>query len=358
MNANSKANRWFALFFVSAGLLMVNLLILQNGLSAYSWLLPITELSRVSIAPTLYFVVLNYTMPDRTFKASDFFHFIPFFLLLAFTLCFIFSQGNEFHSHQEVFPVAAKQWLPLALFSLLIIQMCYYLTSSLITLYRHQKSIKLINAEVTGINLKWLQNLLYVVILMQFLLYTGIFFNFNWANIYRPFMFFAGTLYLGYFIIAQKEIYPFEISELQEIDKLIIPEREKKPVPRFTDDILDSHKSKLNQIMEKEKLYLQNDITLPQLAKAIGISSHDLSYVINKGFNKTFFTLINSYRITEAKRLLLSEDHTHFNILGIAYNSGFNSKSTFNSAFKKETGFSPSEFIKRTKSGMTNMRTA
>lgn len=184
---------------------------------------------------------------------------------------------------------------------------------------------------------------------MLVLLYAGIFFNFAWVDQYRPPVYLAGVLLIGYFVIAQKEIYPFEVEELKEIDELIAPVTGKIAAARLSAPVLADYTEKLKKLMETEKLYLHNDLNLPQLASAMNISTQDLSYVINSGLNITFFKFVNSYRIAEAKRLLLSDDNERFNILGIAYNSGFNSKSTFNSTFKKETGLSPSQFINQAK---------
>jgi len=81
----------------------------------------------------------------------------------------------------------------------------------------------------------------------------------------------------------------------------------------------------------------------------MSVSVHDLSYLLNEGFGKNFFQFINSYRVAEAKRLMLSEKNRHLNLLGIAYSAGFNSKTTFNTAFKRETGMSPSMFVQQFK---------
>ena len=99
--------------------------------------------------------------------------------------------------------------------------------------------------------------------------------------------------------------------------------------------------------METERLFLDNELGLPELAKEMYISSHDLSYLLNEGFGMNFFQFINTYRVNEAKQLMLSDKHRHLNLLGIAYSAGFNSKTTFNTAFKKETGLSPSQFIQQ-----------
>jgi len=72
-----------------------------------------------------------------------------------------------------------------------------------------------------------------------------------------------------------------------------------------------------------------------------------LSWLLNNEYHLNFFQFINRYRILEVKRALLSGRHKQLNILGIAFNSGFNSKTTFNTAFKKETDLSPTEFIRK-----------
>ena len=111
-------------------------------------------------------------------------------------------------------------------------------------------------------------------------------------------------------------------------------------------------KTQLAKLMEQERLYLDNELSLPQLAKEMGVSSHDLSWVLNAGFGKNFFQYINAYRVVEAKILMLSEKYRHLNILGIAYSAGFNSKTTFNTTFKKETGLSPTQFIEQAKTAL------
>ena len=75
-------------------------------------------------------------------------------------------------------------------------------------------------------------------------------------------------------------------------------------------------------------------------------SCNETSFVINELYRDNFYNFINKYRVEEAKILLLSEKYNQLNILGIAYESGFNSKTTFNTTFKKHTGFSPTDFVK------------
>jgi ligand-binding sensor domain-containing protein/AraC-like DNA-binding protein len=101
---------------------------------------------------------------------------------------------------------------------------------------------------------------------------------------------------------------------------------------------------KLLEIMEKEKPFLSPDITLPELGKRIDMSKEELSQVINRELHLNFNAFINRYRIEEAKRKLRDPKENQFVVLKIAYEVGFNSKSSFNAVFKRMTGMSPSEY--------------
>ena len=98
--------------------------------------------------------------------------------------------------------------------------------------------------------------------------------------------------------------------------------------------------------MEKEKIFLDNDLDLPTVAEKLGISIHETSFLINEVTKDNFYNYINKYRVEEAKRLLASTAMENLNILGIAFGSGFNSKTTFNTTFKKIVGVSPSQYSK------------
>ncbi|WP_281979263.1 helix-turn-helix domain-containing protein [Tenacibaculum mesophilum] len=102
--------------------------------------------------------------------------------------------------------------------------------------------------------------------------------------------------------------------------------------------------------MKTKHLYLDNNINLASLAEEMQITSHQLSYVINNGFNQNFYQFINSYRIEKAKKLLMDKSSEKLSILGIAFESGFSSKTAFNTTFKKLTNQTPSEFKKQSSS--------
>ena len=108
----------------------------------------------------------------------------------------------------------------------------------------------------------------------------------------------------------------------------------------------EKYLKKPQQIMKNDKPYLNEKLTISELAEMVGISRHHLTQILNEHLNKNFYTFINEYRVKQVKEMLLNENKKHYSILAIAYECGFNSKSTFNTLFKKYTGKTPSQFIK------------
>ncbi|MDA9773900.1 helix-turn-helix domain-containing protein [Saprospiraceae bacterium] len=100
----------------------------------------------------------------------------------------------------------------------------------------------------------------------------------------------------------------------------------------------------IQQLMNNEKAFADSTINLTKLAKKLNVSPHLLSQLLNDNLQKNFSQFINEYRIDEAKKMLVEDQH--LKIQAVAENCGFNSNSTFYAAFKKITGTTPAEFIK------------
>src|SRR5205814_9963937 len=112
----------------------------------------------------------------------------------------------------------------------------------------------------------------------------------------------------------------------------------------LTPDRSERYLDKLLNFMKQEQPFTDGDLTIQKLAERLAIPAHHLSQTINERLGQTFSDFINSYRIEEAKRRLLDPALKHLSVLGIAEEVGFNSKSSFNSVFKKHTNMTPSEF--------------
>ncbi len=229
--------------------------------------------------------------------------------------------------------------------------MVIYWLLALHDLYKHQKHIRLIISDTASANLNWLKYLLLSVGGMLGLFYLGAVFNLNINPVYIDFGYLLGALTIFYYALAQKEVFPFEVAALQAINDVINgPEIKVKLVkPRVSDEYATNLRIKLEQLMQVEKLYLDNELSLPQLAERLEMSIHDLSFILNERIGLNFFQFVNTYRVEEAKQIMLSDKHKHLNILGIAYSAGFSSKTTFNTVFKSQTGLSPSAFMRQHK---------
>ncbi len=96
--------------------------------------------------------------------------------------------------------------------------------------------------------------------------------------------------------------------------------------------------------MEVDKPFLDHSLTLPRLAEKLSISIHDLSQIINERLKQNFFEFVNSHRVGEAKKILSDPEYENLTIAAIGFETGFNSTSAFNAAFKKHTGMTPSQY--------------
>jgi ligand-binding sensor domain-containing protein/AraC-like DNA-binding protein len=143
----------------------------------------------------------------------------------------------------------------------------------------------------------------------------------------------AGTAWLLYRRRTRPIAEP-QPEEFKYKTSALLPETVEQVLPR------------LLQLMEKEKVYLKADLNLKSLAQRLNVHYNYLSQIINEQLHQGFNDFINSYRIEEAKKKLLDPAEDNKTILDIAYDTGFYSKSVFNTAFKKFTGMTPSEFKK------------
>ena len=110
---------------------------------------------------------------------------------------------------------------------------------------------------------------------------------------------------------------------------------------------IENYRRGLLQLMEEEKLYLDPDLKILNLAARMGIPSHHLSQVLSEGLQASFYDFINSYRVNAAKQRLKDPKLRHYSILAIGLESGFANKTTFNRTFKKLVGMTPSQFMAR-----------
>ncbi|MEZ5000195.1 MAG: AraC family transcriptional regulator [Bacteroidales bacterium] len=166
---------------------------------------------------------------------------------------------------------------------------------------------------------------------------------------YTIFVFVALLSFIySYYAIRQ----PVLFEELSEDDNnsnsVPVQDDEKQKYYRsgLTSKASEKLLKQLLEYMDKEKPYLDRDLTIHNLSDMTGIPKHHITQVLNETYQRNFFMFINEYRVKEVIRRMEDPANSNFTILAIAYDSGFNSKSTFNTIFKSITGKTPSDFIK------------
>ncbi len=155
---------------------------------------------------------------------------------------------------------------------------------------------------------------------------------------------------LDYFYVLPTLIFVFGLAyrAMKYPNSVLIFEKEQKKIKYAKSSLADSAKAAylrlLDEKLEKEKVYRNNELRLSDLAADLDMSTHHLSQIINEQKNQNFFDFINGYRIREAKEKIASEQTR--TLLEVAYEVGFNNKNSFNSAFKKHVGMTPSAYKK------------
>ncbi len=135
--------------------------------------------------------------------------------------------------------------------------------------------------------------------------------------------------------------------EKMELEKRAVEAETRYQKSRLDEEFSTGYLEKLFSIMDSEKLYRNPNLTLQQLADRMKISHLYLSQIINLNTGMTFYTFLNMYRILEVMEKLQMKELVEENIISIAFDSGFNTKSSFNSVFKKFTNLTPSEYRKK-----------
>ncbi len=288
----------------------------------------------------IWFYVVSLTNSKRRFSRKDWLFLIPSAIYVAFRL-FLFAQTLEFKGWFNT-----NYYVPFVNPIVFVTEFGWNVIFLYFAIKHYRKYRAWLNenfSDTEKIKFDWLRNFLYV---FTFVLILGAIFDFTGSFIkrlsYIQYFYFELVLALATYYLAiagylRSKTIELEFSEAENVEtagrKTLLSAKE-----------LENLKSKLQNLMQNDKLYLEPNLTLTDLARQIGVNSTVLSYTINNGFGKNFNDFINEFRIKEVKDKLQNGAAEKSNLLGIAFDSGFNSKATFNRAFKKFTGVSPKEF--------------
>lgn len=299
--------------------------------------------------PFLYYYILTLVTDKKQINKKDLVHLIPFILFNFYILITSFSPGISEKLNIE--KLSGVDDPPLLFLIFLILTALSGTVYFLITFNLFKKlDINIFNnfSNAAGVDPDWLRKLVLIfgVIWTALISVTVIHHIFHMFTM----VFCTDGLFLslsvfviliGYFGLKQKVIFTSEnVIETEDITKIQV----RYSGSRLSDSEAEQYSGKLVSHMEMSKPYLNPELTLPQLAAEIGISTHLLSQVINEYFNLNFFDFVNRYRVNAFKERIVNPAFANFSMLGIAFECGFNSKSAFNRIFKKTTGLTPSQY--------------
>jgi TolB-like protein/AraC-like DNA-binding protein len=145
-------------------------------------------------------------------------------------------------------------------------------------------------------------------------------------------------------VLREDQRYKNFFNQMYRVSETVTPKSDKKAL--LNDKEAEDYRNKLIDLVEQNEVFLDSGLTLRSLAEQIGIHPNKLSWLINEMHEKNFNQFINTYRIDHFKKLAADPNKAQFSILGLAYDSGFNSKTVFNTYFKKSTGQSPKAWMK------------
>jgi AraC-like DNA-binding protein len=303
--------------------------------------------------PLLYLYILFMSRPERKFNWFSLMHFIPFVVFL--TVSVFFREIPLLKDLRTFFSPDRFIVLRIVYSTAFFISVTAYSTLAFVEIRKHQRFLKNIVSYTSGvITLNWLKILsisFYVAFLIVFILgglnMIGDFIPFDPYFVVFTFITIFTFVY-SFYGIRQPVIFGEQIKVSSDDKK----ESEKYSKSSLKDKQAEDYLARLISYMEEKKPYLDRDLSIQDLAKATGIQRHHITQVLNEKHGKNFFTFINEYRVKEVISIFSNPKNNNFTILAIAFDAGFNSKTTFNAFFKSQTGLTPSEYREK----MTGIR--
>lgn len=304
------------------------------------------------IGPITLLYVLAYTKRDQNIHPLFALHFLPYIIFTAI-VCLKMTVYSEPTVRENITVIEDARAPVFFIFEQVRILIGpIYLTICLYVLKKHTVRINRYFSYTEDIDLRWIRNVIRMLVLIYA---TVIVMNIisNW-NEFIPWRLGDNIIYLmvtvtvfvnGYYGIKQQIIFsPATNSDSKKKSK----QNKKSQYLKSGLSAAESkaHLDALLSYMEQEQPYLDGKLSLVQVADHLGISTNHLSQVINSELNKNFFDFINGYRVELIKQKMNDSSNSHLTLLGMAYESGFNSKSSFNSIFKKYTGTTPSQYVR------------
>lgn len=355
----NKANVYFTGYLFNLTFIIFFFFLNDIKVGMVKFLIPLLVASVLLIGPLLWIYIDRLTHLSQRQKIYK--HILPAVLMGGFILVlelglFIFKSKEAREIIAEIMKVVTIS----AITIVFMIQNAYYIWKSY-QLYRaHQNYVSDVFSYSEQVDLKWLKVLIsgYLFFILGLILVNLI--KGTVSDVSFDLLMVVYIVYSGIHALNQKEVITKALIATELADEKVLadipdqeilqednsPKEDSVPVEKENKELFGKIKQELIEKLDQEKLYRDQDLTIYKLAKLLNTNSKYLSVIINKEFGKNFVNFINDYRVEEAKINLLRDVKHSLTIEAHGQNVGFKSKSSFNLAFKKSTGYTPTEYIK------------
>ncbi|MCK6542236.1 helix-turn-helix domain-containing protein [bacterium] len=278
----------------------------------------------------LYWYVATMTDQMPSSKFLLYLHFIPTLIFYLVLIPFFLRPVEEkiwVYRNEG----AGYETLDTLRMGMIILSGTIYIIWSAILLSRHKRRILNRFSYEEKINLQWLRILTWGLGAVWLLIFVSDEVLSVGVTIF--------VFMIGFFGIRQSRIFKTTEINLEE------PEKEKYAKSGLTKETAETLYAGLMRLMNEDAVYQKNDLSIYDLATRLDVHPNYLSQVINELEKKNFYDFVNQYRLNHFIKLISDTRNRHLTFLALAYESGFNSKSSFNRYFKKATGKTPSEYF-------------
>ncbi|MCP9764260.1 helix-turn-helix domain-containing protein [Lacihabitans soyangensis] len=305
------------------------------------------------LPPVLYFYFQRLFDKSFVFRTKDLLHFLPAFLYNCYILLICLADKwvlDEVYFYANGQDKDFDAWYQFLGF----LSMVYYLLRSLM-LYRKYTFLTFNALSFADtMTFIWAKRFLWVFIALVGIRLVFFVINPEWDEFGRKFWYYLTFSFLFYYITisgylnsvrTKTSFSDWQVTDTNKSSEaqmdLADSKSQHEPLPD-----LDEWKARVVVLMVEGKMYENPELTISDLAEKLGTHSKRISQAINQGFGLNFNDFVNKYRVEALIKKLERGEYSMVTFLGLALECGFNSKSTFNRAFKRETGQSPKEFIR------------
>lgn len=305
--------------------------------------------------PFLFLYIIAMTNPES--KSGTLSHFIPTLLVYALCISFFRLAPDKkiivYQHNGEGF-----EWLSFPVFISVLLSGTIYIALSWHTLRIYKRNFKSHSSITQQLDLQWIMYLIYGIGIIWLVVALGNdIFTFTAVTSFVILLGYLGIkkgnvfshYQLSYTAIETARVYEQAINTQHDRAEISISEQESEKVKylksTLKEEDANSIYASLKQLMQTEELFKNPELNLGDLAARLSIHPNTLSQVINSFEQKHFYDYINDLRIEAFKKTIQLPDSRKYTMLALAYECGFNSKTTFNRTFKKATGASPKEYL-------------